>query len=66
LKAIIPEGQVCNVSCQTYFVRPAVVKAKLALENAIAAVIKEGKVRTYDMGGRNTTLKVAEVVAGKL
>ncbi len=37
-----------------------------ALENAIAAVIKEGKVRTYDMGGSNTTLEVGEAVAAKL
>lgn len=36
------------------------------LENAIAAVIKEGKVRTYDMGGKNTTLEMAEAVAAKL
>ncbi len=36
------------------------------LENAIAAVIKEGKVKTYDMGGDNTTLEVAEEVARKL
>ncbi|MCK4547015.1 MAG: isocitrate/isopropylmalate dehydrogenase family protein [Candidatus Eisenbacteria sp.] len=36
------------------------------LENAVAAVIKEGKVRTYDMGGSNTTLEVAEAVARKL
>ncbi len=35
----------------------------IRLENAIARVIKEGKVRTYDMGGRNTTLEVAEEVA---
>ena len=33
------------------------------LENAIAAVIKKGKVRTYDMGGSNTTLEMAEAVA---
>lgn len=32
------------------------------LEKAIAAVIKEGKVRTYDMGGENTTTDVAEAV----
>ncbi|MEA2031836.1 MAG: isocitrate/isopropylmalate dehydrogenase family protein [candidate division Zixibacteria bacterium] len=37
-----------------------------ALEKAIADVIKEGKVRTYDMGGSNTTLEVAEAVAEKL
>ena len=36
------------------------------LENAIATVIKEGKVRTYDMGGNNTSLEVAEEVAKKL
>jgi 3-isopropylmalate dehydrogenase len=40
-------------------------KAK-ALENAIAAVIAEGKCRTYDMGGSNTTLDVAKAVAAKL
>ncbi len=30
---------------------------------AIARVIKEGKVRTYDMGGKNTTLEVAKEIA---
>jgi len=38
----------------------------LRLESAIALVIKEGKVRTYDMGGKATTTQVAEEVAGKL
>jgi len=33
------------------------------LESAIARVIKEGRVRTYDMGGKNTTLEVAKEVA---
>jgi isocitrate/isopropylmalate dehydrogenase len=33
------------------------------LENAIARVIKEGKVRTYDMGGKNSTLEVAKAIA---
>ncbi len=33
------------------------------LENAIAKVIREGKVRTYDMGGNSSTLDVAEEVA---
>jgi len=37
-----------------------------ALENAIAAVIAEGKVRTYDMGGSNTSLEVAQAVAARL
>ena len=36
------------------------------LENAIAKVIKENKVKTYDMGGTNTTLDVAKAVASKL
>lgn len=36
------------------------------LESAIATVIREGKVKTYDMGGTSTTLEVAEEVARKL
>ncbi len=36
------------------------------LEGAVAAVIAEGKVRTYDMGGANTTLEMAEAIAAKL
>ncbi len=36
------------------------------LEKAIAEVIAEGKVRTYDMGGTNTSLEVAEAVISKL
>lgn len=36
------------------------------LENAIAKVISEGKVKTYDMGGSNTSLEVAEEVARQL
>jgi 3-isopropylmalate dehydrogenase len=40
-------------------------KAK-RLEEAIAAVIKEGKARTYDMGGTSTSLDVARAVADKL
>ena len=35
------------------------------LEQAIADVIKEGKVRTYDLGGDNTSLEVAEEIAKK-
>src|SRR5690349_16923936 len=33
------------------------------LESAIARVIKEGKVRTYDMGGNASTLDMAKAVA---
>jgi 3-isopropylmalate dehydrogenase len=36
------------------------------LEQAVATVIKEGKVRTYDMGGTHTTLQMAEAIAAKL
>jgi len=36
------------------------------LERALAAVIAEGRVRTYDMGGSNTTLELAEAVIAKL
>jgi isocitrate/isopropylmalate dehydrogenase len=37
-----------------------------ALEEAVAEVIREGRVRTYDMGGEHTTLEMAEAVAAKL
>ena len=36
------------------------------LETAIGEVIREGRVLTYDMGGGNTTLEMAEEVARKL
>ena len=36
------------------------------LEGAVADVIEEGKVRTYDMGGDSSTLEVAEAIATKL
>jgi len=36
------------------------------LEQATAAIIKEGKVRTYDMGGTDKTLEMAEAIAKKL
>jgi 3-isopropylmalate dehydrogenase len=36
------------------------------IEQAVAEVIKEGRVRTYDMGGSNTTIQMAEAVAAKL
>ena len=36
------------------------------LENAIATVIEEKKIRTYDMGGSSTTTDVAREVAKKL
>ena len=35
------------------------------LLKAIATVIKEGKVKTYDMGGNNTSLEVTKEIAKK-
>jgi isocitrate/isopropylmalate dehydrogenase len=37
-----------------------------ALEDAVAEVIREGKVRTYDMGGSSTTLDIGKAIAAKL
>jgi isocitrate/isopropylmalate dehydrogenase len=36
------------------------------LENAVATVIDEGRVRTYDMYGHNTTMEIAQAVADRL
>jgi isocitrate/isopropylmalate dehydrogenase len=36
------------------------------LEAAIAAVLKEGKARTYDMGGTTGTKEMGEAVIAKL
>lgn len=36
------------------------------LEKAVAEVIQEGKLRTYDMGGAATTLELAEEISSKL
>ena len=33
------------------------------LEVAVAEVIKDGRVRTYDMGGRNSTLEMGKAIA---
>ena len=38
-------------------------KKATRLDNAIAHVIKEGKQKTYDMGGKSSTLEVAEAIA---
>ena len=36
------------------------------VEDAVAAVIAEGKVRTYDMGGSSTTSEMAEAICEKI
>jgi len=37
-----------------------------AIEDAVAEVIREGKERTYDMGGHSTSLDMGRAVAAKL
>jgi isocitrate/isopropylmalate dehydrogenase len=37
-----------------------------ALEAAVARVIRDGKARTYDMGGSTTTLEMGKAIAGAL
>jgi len=37
-----------------------------AIDGAVAEVIKEGRVRTYDMGGTHSTLDLARAIAAKL
>jgi 3-isopropylmalate dehydrogenase len=37
-----------------------------ALEGAVAEVIREGTIRTYDMGGSHTTLEMGRAIAAKL
>jgi 3-isopropylmalate dehydrogenase len=36
------------------------------IERATSAVIKEGKIRTYDMGGTHSTMEIAEAIAARL
>ncbi len=36
------------------------------IEDAIAYVIKEGKVRTYDMGGSSTTIEMTDAIVTKI
>ncbi len=37
-----------------------------AIEHAVAAVLREGRVRTYDMNGKDSTLDMAKAIAAKL
>ena len=36
------------------------------IESAVAEVLKQGKVRTYDLGGNSTTIEMAEAIAREL
>jgi 3-isopropylmalate dehydrogenase len=38
----------------------------IRIEQATAAIIKEGRIRTYDMGGSNSTMEMAEAIASRL
>ena len=42
------------------------VELAQTLEKAIARVIKEGKIRTYDMGGTHSTIEMAEEIVAQL
>jgi isocitrate/isopropylmalate dehydrogenase len=42
------------------------IEKSAALEKAIADVICEGRIRTYDMGGSNSTLEMGEAIAARL
>ncbi len=53
------------LTCKLMFDWLGEIESAKKLEDAIAAVIAEGKIRTYDMGGSNTSLEVAEEVARK-
>jgi len=41
-------------------------KKSQRIEGAVVEIIKEGKIRTYDMGGTNTTMEMAQAIADKL
>jgi len=41
-------------------------KAASLIEEAVINVLKEGKVRTYDLGGNSTTQEVGEAIASKI
>ena len=45
---------------------PMTNKALRPFEQAIAEVISEGKIRTHDMGGSNSTIEMAKAVAERL
>jgi len=54
------------LTCKLMFDWLGETRAAARLEKAIAAVIAEGKIRTYDVGGSHTSLEVAEEVARKV
>ncbi|MCW5551905.1 MAG: hypothetical protein KIS67_07020 [Verrucomicrobiae bacterium] len=46
--------------------RSKVLRKAILERRAAAAVIQGGKIRTYDMGGKDSTLDMAKAIAAKL
>jgi 3-isopropylmalate dehydrogenase len=42
------------------------VEKAMRIEQAVAAVLADGRVRTYDMGGANTTLEMAAAIGAAI
>ena len=71
IRAILADldtGNIENLRHRGRQVRQTIVAASFPddLERAIAEVIREGHVRTYDMGGSSSTLEIGEAIAAKL
>ncbi len=46
--------------------KTTVLRKAIMERRAVAAVIQEGKIHTYDMGGKDSTLDMAEAIAANL
>ena len=63
MNKVNPIAMVLSAKMMLDYLGEATMAGKL--ESAVAAVIAEGKIRTYDMGGVNTTTDMAEAIAAK-
>jgi isocitrate/isopropylmalate dehydrogenase len=59
-----PLATILSAAMMLEYLRENALAARV--ENAVAAVIAEGRVRTYDMGGSSTTLDMAQAISEKL
>ncbi len=59
-----PLATILSAAMMLEYLRENALAARV--ENAVAAVIAEGRVRTYDMGGSSTTLDMAHAISDKL
>ena len=41
-------------------------KSSLKVEQAVADILREGKIRTYDLGGNSTTSQVGDAIAARV